>query len=169
MNQLTENAEMDFRVAILEGMLNMNYLEHMDVVEANKLIGAQNLLFILNRQLRSPQFEVRFDFTRVEQEKVDGVYAGLSLQCHELIIPKSAHGSITSEAIDKKFDLGFECEGEDESTRTYKVFLNEERFVTTISQIVRDINCYLGPFVEKGARKLKLTDYHIVFNVDVSF
>ena len=166
MNQLTETSEMDFRVAVLQSVLNTEHLKNIDVLEAINLIGLENVQHLLNDALSYSGSEVKIDLTLLATVKEVGCYRGLSLECHELIIPKYSHDSITSEAIKKKFKVNNVLEEDESHGRIYKVYLGEERFVTTMSQIILTIRMYLLPFIKKRAKKLKLSNYRMVFVVD---
>lgn len=168
MYQLTETSEMDFRVPVLQSVLNIDHLKNIDVLEAINLIGLENVQYLLDDALSYSESKVKIDLTLLETIKEMESYRGLSLECHELIIPKYSHDSITAEAIRKQFKAQYVEEGEGENQdKIYKLPIGEERYVTTMSQISLTIRTYLLPFIKKRAKKLKLSNYRMVFVVDV--
>ncbi|MBD7909114.1 hypothetical protein [Sporosarcina gallistercoris] len=158
----------DLGVHILRKLINQNYLDYMNLLEACKLIGKENLTAILNQRIHNDRFTVELDFIESEEPVIRGEYVGFSIQLQQLIIPKSLLGFLSEEAIHKAFNL-VGIRGMDEHTMSYTVSLNDEWDADTIKQIAKGINCYLGPFVEKAAKKLKLKDYRMVFIVGVTF
>ncbi|MGN7408119.1 hypothetical protein [Sporosarcina sp. SAFN-010] len=152
----------------LEKLINQNLLDEVNLLDSSRFIGKENVTALINERIHNDRFTVELDFSESEEPIIMGQYVGYSMQVHELMIPKHELGLPTEEDIDKVFDLA--CLGNvDEQTMSYKVFLNETWDANTIGQIVKGINCYLGPFVEKGAKKLKMEDYRMVFRVGVCF